>query len=135
MTWSNYDDVIAAMRAEGFEVAQLDIGKKTRVKRPGHSQKGWYVLHDITLDDGKVLQLKQILELLKASPGRFLKLNEHDWLALDDSLRKRLPQGPGAGCALRGNGGKLPLEGERGAERSRSRGGALSVGKRGDVQP
>lgn len=52
MTWSNYDDVIAAMRAEGFEVAQLDIGKKTRVKRPGHSQKGWYVLHDITLDDG-----------------------------------------------------------------------------------
>lgn len=52
MTWSNYDDVIAAMRAEGFDVTQLDIGKKVRVKRPGHSQKGWYVLHDITLDDG-----------------------------------------------------------------------------------
>jgi superfamily II DNA or RNA helicase len=77
-------------------------GERMRIKaRPGLSQLNlglrqqgeWFVLQgNITLDDGKVLQLRQLLELLKASPGRFLKLNERDWLALDDSLRRRLDE-------------------------------------------
>ncbi|WP_296183117.1 DEAD/DEAH box helicase [Pseudomonas sp. UBA1879] len=60
----------------------------------GLRQQGdWFVVQgNITLDDGKVLQLRELLELLKASPGRFLKLNERDWLALDDNLRKRLDE-------------------------------------------
>lgn len=75
-------------------------GERMRIKaRPGltqlklglRQQGDWFVLQgNITLDDGKVLQLKELMELLKASPGRFLRLNERDWLALDDSLRKRL---------------------------------------------
>ncbi|MGH8419105.1 MAG: DEAD/DEAH box helicase [Pseudomonas sp.] len=77
-------------------------GERMRIKaRPGlthlnlglRQQGDWFVLQgNITLDDGKVLQLKELMELLKASPGRFLRLNERDWLALDDSLRKRLDE-------------------------------------------
>lgn len=56
-------------------------------------QGDWFVLQgEVAFDDGKVLQLRQLLELLKASPGRFLKLDERDWLALDDTLRKRLEE-------------------------------------------
>jgi superfamily II DNA or RNA helicase len=77
-------------------------GERMRIKgRPGlkqlklsmQQQGDWFVLQGtITLDDGKVMQLRQLLELLKASPGRFLKLDERDWLALDDNLRRRLDE-------------------------------------------
>jgi hypothetical protein len=77
-------------------------GERMRIKaKPGlgqlklglKQQGDWFVLQgEIRLDDGKVLQLRQLLELLKASPGRFLKLNEHDWLALSDNLHKRLSE-------------------------------------------
>ncbi|HLA30463.1 MAG TPA: DEAD/DEAH box helicase, partial [Pseudomonas sp.] len=77
-------------------------GERMRIKaKPGISQLklglkqqgDWFILQgEIRLDDGKVLQLRQLLELLKASPGRFLKLNEHDWLALSDNLHKRLSE-------------------------------------------
>ncbi|MFJ4067735.1 DEAD/DEAH box helicase [Pseudomonas sp. NPDC089996] len=65
-----------------------------RALRLGLRQQGdWFVLQgEIDLDDGKVLQLRELLALLKASPGRFLKLNERDWLALDERLRKRLDE-------------------------------------------
>ncbi|MDR6711713.1 hypothetical protein J2W83_001307 [Pseudomonas hunanensis] len=68
--------------------------KGLRELKLGLKQQGdWFVLQgEIALDDGKVLQLRQLLELLKASPGRFLRLDERDWLALDDSLRKRLDE-------------------------------------------
>ncbi len=56
-------------------------------------QGDWFILQgEIAFDDGKVLQLRQLLELLKTSPGRFLKLDERDWLALDETLRKRLDE-------------------------------------------
>ena len=75
-------------------------GERMRIKgRPdlralklGLRQQGdWFFLQgEIDLDDGKVLQLRELLERLKANPGRFLKLDERDWLALDERLRKRL---------------------------------------------
>nr|WP_314872663.1 DEAD/DEAH box helicase [uncultured Pseudomonas sp.] len=62
---------------------------KVGVRKQGE----WFVLQgEVAFDDGKVLQLRQLLEMLKASPGRFLKLDERDWLALDDRLRKRLDE-------------------------------------------
>jgi superfamily II DNA or RNA helicase len=77
-------------------------GERMRIKaRPGMSQLklglkqqgDWFVLNgEVQLDDGRVLHLRQLLELLKSSPGRFLKLGEQDWLALSDSLRKRLDE-------------------------------------------
>ncbi len=66
-------------------ISQLTLGLK--------QQGDWFMLQgEIRLEDGKVLQLRQLLELVKASPGRFLKLNEHDWLALSENLHKRLSE-------------------------------------------
>jgi superfamily II DNA or RNA helicase len=67
---------------------------KTDALKLGLRKQGdWFLLQgEIAFDDGKVLQLRQLLELLKASPGRFLKLDERDWLTLDDTLRKRLDE-------------------------------------------
>jgi hypothetical protein len=54
-------------------------------------QGDWFALQgELELDDGRVLQLRQLLELLRASPGRFIRLDERDWLALGDGLRRRL---------------------------------------------
>lgn len=67
--------------------------KLNELKLDARKQGEWFVLQgEMAFDDGKVLRLRQLLERLKASPGRFLKLDERDWLALDDSLRKRLDQ-------------------------------------------
>ncbi|AOE82753.1 DEAD/DEAH box helicase [Pseudomonas sp. TCU-HL1] len=77
-------------------------GERMRIKahtglgqlRLGLKQRGdWFVLQGgIDLDDGKILQLRQLLELLKASPGRFINLGDRDWLALDDRLRRQLEE-------------------------------------------
>ena len=74
------------MRLKGrLKLNELKLG----VRKQGE----WFVLQgEVAFDDGKVLQLRQLLELIKASPGRFLKLDDRDWLALDDTLRKRLDE-------------------------------------------
>ena len=74
------------MRIKGNrDIRQLRLGLK--------QQGDWFQLQGgITLDDGKVLQLRQLLELLQASPGRFIKLGDNDWLAIGNSLRRRLDE-------------------------------------------
>lgn len=52
MNWSNYDAVIDTLTSHDFIVSDLTIGKMVRPKRDGHDQRGWYTLHEITLDDG-----------------------------------------------------------------------------------
>lgn len=53
MTWVNYDEVYSNLISHDFILSTLDVGRMVRVKRDGHSQKGWYSLVSITLDDGK----------------------------------------------------------------------------------
>jgi len=54
-------------------------------------QGDWFALQgNVALDDGRVLQLKHLLELAQATPGRFIALGDGDWLALSDDLRRRL---------------------------------------------
>ncbi|KAF1011527.1 MAG: RNA polymerase-associated protein RapA [Pseudomonas fluorescens] len=56
-------------------------------------QGEWFALSgELALDDGRVLQLRQLLALLQESRGRFIHLGEQDWLALDNQLRQRLLQ-------------------------------------------
>lgn len=56
-------------------------------------QGEWFALSGaLTLDDGRVLELRQLLALLQESRGRFIRLGEQDWLALDNQLRQRLQQ-------------------------------------------
>ena len=52
MSWVNNAEVVATLRSEGFDIDGIEPGRMRRVKRPGHDQKGWYVVHEITLDDG-----------------------------------------------------------------------------------
>lgn len=51
-TWRNYDAVLDKLLDHDFIVSALDVGIMRRVKREGSSQKGWYILHEIGLDDG-----------------------------------------------------------------------------------
>lgn len=53
----------------------------------------WFVAGgEITLDDGRVLALRELMQLAENSTGRFLKLGEHDYLALTDAFRRRLDE-------------------------------------------
>jgi putative DNA primase/helicase len=54
MTWANYDDVLNQIQAHDFDVQDLEIGVRKRVKVIGLDQKGWYALHEIKLDDGRM---------------------------------------------------------------------------------
>lgn len=54
MSWVNYDDVINQLTSHQFLISSLEIGKMMRVKREGHKQKGWYVLHEVPVDDSDV---------------------------------------------------------------------------------
>lgn len=59
------------------------------VRRQGE----WFALSGtLNLDDGRVLELRQLLTLLQESRGRFIRLGDEDWLALDNQLRQRLQQ-------------------------------------------
>lgn len=51
MSWVNYDEVITTLKLEQFDIDALDVGRMRRVKRLGHNQKGWYVVHEITLEN------------------------------------------------------------------------------------
>ena len=53
MSWINYDDVRGQLVSAGFLVDDLEVGRRKRVKVADISQKGWYALHEITLDDGR----------------------------------------------------------------------------------
>jgi len=53
MSWINYNDVLNTLISHDFIVSRLDIGVMKRVKRDGHSQKAWYVVHEITLDGAR----------------------------------------------------------------------------------
>ncbi|WP_203569865.1 MULTISPECIES: DEAD/DEAH box helicase [Deefgea] len=86
-------DQIELVWPEG-ERFRLKATKSLANMKLGLKQQGdWFVVNgEVKLDDGKVLQLRQLLELLDASPGRFLKLGDNDYLALTDSFRKRLEE-------------------------------------------
>lgn len=56
-------------------------------------QGEWFALSGtLSLDDGRVMELRQLLTLLQESRGRFIRLGDEDWLALDNQLRQRLQQ-------------------------------------------
>ena len=56
-------------------------------------QGEWFVAGgEITLDDGRILALRELLQLAANAPGRFLKLGENDYLALTENFRQRLAE-------------------------------------------
>lgn len=77
-------------------------GERLRVRsRRGLSELGlvvrregnWFAVGgELRLDDGRVLQLQELLALMRETPGRFVRLSDVDWLALSESMRQRLEQ-------------------------------------------
>ncbi len=54
-------------------------------------ERDWLGLEGgLTLDDGTLLGMRQLLELVGASKGRFVQLNEREYLVLSEALRRRL---------------------------------------------
>ena len=56
-------------------------------------QKDWFsVSGELKLDDGLVLSMDRLLSLLEDAPGRFVKLEEGQFLALTRAFRRRLDE-------------------------------------------
>jgi hypothetical protein len=54
-------------------------------------QKDWFsVSGELKLDDGLVLDMTNLLELMEKSPGRFVRLDDGQFLALTRTFQKRL---------------------------------------------
>lgn len=51
---ANYEDVLLQLQLAGLQVDSLEIGRRRRcrVEGEGRERKGWYMLHQIRLDDG-----------------------------------------------------------------------------------
>lgn len=62
--------------------------------RMGIKQQGdWFVADgEIELDDGRILALRELIQLCGNQQGRFLHLGNNDYLALTETMRKRLAE-------------------------------------------
>ena len=95
-----------AIVLEWPEGKQVRIAPETGINRFAvglHKKQDWFAMDGgLELDDGSVLEMSRLLSLLENSPGRFIRLEEGDFLCLTRDLRKRLD-------ALRsyGEGGKV----------------------------
>lgn len=69
---------------------QRSLGNlRLSIKKQGE----WFIAGgEVTLDDGRVLALRELMQMAETSKGRFLKLGDNDFLALTDSFRKRLDE-------------------------------------------
>ena len=55
------------------------------------AQQGWFAVSGaLTLDDGRVLEMVRLLELLGTAAGRFVRIGENEFLALSQDLHRRL---------------------------------------------
>lgn len=71
------------------------------------NKAGWFELEgDITLDDDKVVSMSELLALLSESNGRFIRLNNDEYIVLSDNLRKQMSKMEGV---MVRNRGKLQL--------------------------
>jgi SNF2 family DNA or RNA helicase len=54
-------------------------------------QRNWFALEgELALSNDQVISMKELLELLRQSPGRFVRLGEREFLTLTKELRQRL---------------------------------------------
>ncbi|MDP1559602.1 MAG: DEAD/DEAH box helicase [Nitrosomonas sp.] len=92
-----------------FAVLEWPKGKAIRIsKETGLSQaqfsvrkeKDWFsVSGEIQIDDHQVMEMQNLMSLLAATPGRFLKLEDGQIIALTQELRQRLEDLSGFGEA------------------------------------
>jgi superfamily II DNA or RNA helicase len=81
-------------------VMEWQEGQPLRVKKPAEpkawqigltGQGGWFELEgDVQLDDHTLLSMAQLLELIGNQRGEFIRLSDHEYLQLTESLRRQL---------------------------------------------
>jgi superfamily II DNA or RNA helicase len=76
-------ETLRIKRLVGAESFQLNIGQ----------QQDWFSASgSLQVSDDLVLNIQQLLSLLEKSPGRFIRLDDGQFLALTESFRKRLEE-------------------------------------------
>lgn len=83
-------------------VIEWPEGEKLRIRRKIsfdqlalriRRQQDWFELSGkVELDEGKVLEIQQLLDLLETSPGRFVEISTGQFIALTNEFRKQLDE-------------------------------------------
>ncbi len=83
-------------------VIEWPEGEKLRIRRKIsfdqlslriRRQRDWFELSGkVKLDEGKVLEVQELLDLLESSPGRFVEISDGQFIALTEEFRKALQE-------------------------------------------
>ncbi len=94
--------VVAWPEGEKFRVTKKATTKSVRVQI--RRERDWFAASgDVVIDEGRVMNLRTLLEKLQESGSRFVALGENEYLALSDELHRRLTE-LGAYGELHGDG-------------------------------
>ncbi|WP_123068034.1 DEAD/DEAH box helicase [Massilia aurea] len=94
--------VVAWPEGEKFRVTKKATTKSVRVQI--RRERDWFAASgDVVIDEGRVMNLRTLLEKIQESGSRFVALGENEYLALSDELHRRLTE-LGAYGELHGDG-------------------------------
>jgi hypothetical protein len=90
------------LRLSDSVVVEWPEGEKWRVTRQVrlqdlhlniHSQRDWFAVSgELHLDEKSVLSIQELMKLLEGTPGRFIPLDDGQFLALTEAFRERLEE-------------------------------------------
>lgn len=87
----NYEEELVLSWPQGRSLSLLGHHSATSMAFNISSQREWFALDgELKLDDDNVLSLQKVLQLVRQSDGRFLKIGETEFFALSASLHKKL---------------------------------------------
>ncbi|MDX8413782.1 MAG: DEAD/DEAH box helicase [Mariprofundales bacterium] len=85
------DETVILEWPEGTSITLVKKMELGQFRLSMHKQQDWFELDgEIQVDDNQVLGIKNLLALVKASPGRFIRLGEEQFLSLSNALYQRL---------------------------------------------
>ncbi len=107
--------LLQLQQLENYAVLEWPQGKRIKLNKEINlsevrfsirKEKDWFALEgeDIALDEDNVLKMQKLLQLVNGAKGRFLKLEDGQFIALTKELRQRLDDFSGLGEA---HGNKL----------------------------
>lgn len=84
-------DAVVLQWPEGKRIALTPEVDSRSMRVSVTSQRDWLgIKGELGLEDGRLIEMQQLLDMVQASPGRFIRLGEREFLSLSDALRKRL---------------------------------------------
>jgi len=84
------DDVVLEW-PEGKAISMVKRMDISEFRVSIHQQQDWFEMEgDVQIGEDQVLPLKQLLDLVRASPGRFVRLGSDQFLSLSKALYRRL---------------------------------------------